>query len=69
MYNEPFPAADTDSSHIAQVNNVLKISQITLIALQGCTEDYNWQQLKNTLRDQSRHANIDRWHFTFRFQK
>lgn len=44
MYNEAFPGADVDSSHFAQVSNVLKRSQITLMARRVDTEgeDRHW---------------------------
>lgn len=48
MYNEAFPGSDVDSSHFAQVSNVLKRSQITLMARRVDTEDEDRQQLKNT---------------------
>lgn len=48
MYNEAFPGADVDSSHFAQVSNVLKRSQITLMARRVDTEGEDRQQLNNT---------------------
>lgn len=41
MYNEPIPPSEADSYRIAEVNDVLKMSLIKLLALQEYTEQDN----------------------------